>query len=89
MSREDRGWTWYDDPEAQARAWVVDYPHPVWGRLQQPGRFVAFSGDEITPDAAPPLVGQHTVEILEEIGYDRDRIDALITSGAVGQAPGC
>jgi len=86
VSREDRGWTWYDDPEAQARAWVVDYPHPVWGRLQQPGRFVGFSRDAITPDAPPPLVGQHTVEILEEIGYDRDGIDALIASGAVGQA---
>ena len=84
VSREDRGWTWFDDPEAQARAWVVDYPHAVWGRLQQPGRFVAFSRDKITPDTAPPLVGEHTIEILEEIGYDRDRIDALRAAGAVG-----
>jgi crotonobetainyl-CoA:carnitine CoA-transferase CaiB-like acyl-CoA transferase len=45
---------------------------------------VGFSRDEITPDTAPPLVGEHTIEILEEIGYDRDRIDALRAAGAVG-----
>jgi len=84
VSREDRGLTWFDDPEAQARAWVVAYPHAVWGTLRQPGRFVAFSRDEITPDAPPPLVGEHTVEILEEIGYTRDRIDALRAAGAIG-----
>jgi crotonobetainyl-CoA:carnitine CoA-transferase CaiB-like acyl-CoA transferase len=84
VSREDRGLTWFDDPEAQARAWVVDYPHAVWGTLRQPGRFVGFSRDAITPDAPPPLVGEHTVEILEEIGYDRDRIDALRAAGAIG-----
>lgn len=84
VSREERGWTWYDEPEAQARAWVVDYPHPVWGHLQQPGRFVDFSRTPHTPSSAPPLAGQHTVEILEEIGYTRERIEDLRAVGAIG-----
>jgi crotonobetainyl-CoA:carnitine CoA-transferase CaiB-like acyl-CoA transferase len=84
VSREERGWTWYDDPEARARAWVVDYPHPVWGDMQQPGRFFDFSRTPHTPDSAPPVVGAHTVEILEEIGYTRERIDTLRAAGAIG-----
>ncbi|MFN8028250.1 MAG: CoA transferase [Acidimicrobiia bacterium] len=86
VSRETRGWTWFDDPEAQARKWVVDYPHPIWGAMQQPGRVFEFSRTPVTPESAPPVAGAHTVEILEEIGYPRERIDALIAAGAIGQA---
>jgi crotonobetainyl-CoA:carnitine CoA-transferase CaiB-like acyl-CoA transferase len=84
VSRETTGYTWYDDPEVRARGWVVDYPHPVWGRMQQPGHFLDFS---LTPDhveQAPPLIGAHTVELLEELGYPRDRIDELRARGTIG-----
>ena len=33
-----------------------------------------------------PAFGQHTREVLSEIGYQRARIDALVASGAVVQA---
>jgi crotonobetainyl-CoA:carnitine CoA-transferase CaiB-like acyl-CoA transferase len=33
--------------------------------------------------AAPPLLGQHTVQILESLGYDQDTIRALEQQGVV------
>ncbi len=72
------------DPQALARNMVVEVPHPRGGTYPSPGKPIKFS--EADPDAfsAPPLLGQHTVEVLRDIlGYEASRIDALVASGAV------
>ncbi len=41
------------------------------------------------PDAVrrPPLIGEHTEEVLAEVGYDAEEIASLRTSGALGKVP--
>jgi len=38
------------------------------------------------PSGAPPLLGQHTAEVLDELGVDAERLSALEHSGVIAQA---
>ncbi len=51
--------------------------------MRQFGNLITFSATPGRPGRAAPMLGQHTREILEELGYARSQIDALETSGAV------
>ena len=75
--------TWYDDPDVLANEWVVKYRHPAYGRTEQFGRLFHFSGTPGKIWGPPPLMGQHTREILQELGYDAAKIDTLRTAGVV------
>jgi crotonobetainyl-CoA:carnitine CoA-transferase CaiB-like acyl-CoA transferase len=75
--------TWCDDPDVVANGYVVAYDHPVWGRLQQPGPFVHLSGTPGRVQRGPALIGQHTRELLTELGFDDDAIGAMHDRGVV------
>lgn len=65
-----------------------DVEHPAAGRLQQIGsplRSSAQSSQQIKP---PPLLGQHTVEILQSLGYDDEEIQRLRAKRVVATAQG-
>jgi crotonobetainyl-CoA:carnitine CoA-transferase CaiB-like acyl-CoA transferase len=67
----------FDDPEMIDKGWVTRYRHPIVGDTDVFG--LLFDFDE-TPGVVqgPPLVpGQDTRAILQELGYDDARIDAL------------
>ncbi|MCU1344423.1 MAG: CoA transferase [Acidimicrobiia bacterium] len=80
----ERGKDWYDDPDVVANGWVASYEHPTWGRLDQPGRFFEFSDTPSRIFGPPPMIGQHTREILAELGHDDASIDRLRADGVVG-----
>jgi crotonobetainyl-CoA:carnitine CoA-transferase CaiB-like acyl-CoA transferase len=59
---------------------VVD--HPTEGPVRQPGFPVNFSATPASVDRRhAPRLGEHTREMLREVGWDEARIDALIASG--------
>jgi crotonobetainyl-CoA:carnitine CoA-transferase CaiB-like acyl-CoA transferase len=74
-----------DDPANRAARLVAEYPHPEWGLLQQTGGLWYFGDLDIVLDRAPTLLGQHTIEVLTEVGWERPAIDELIASGAAVQ----
>jgi crotonobetainyl-CoA:carnitine CoA-transferase CaiB-like acyl-CoA transferase len=59
---------------------VVD--HPTEGKVRQPGFAVNFSSTPASVDRRhAPRLGEHTREMLKEVGWDDARIDALLASG--------
>ena len=53
------------------------YEHPVYGALEQPGRFWDFGDLQPRLDRPPPTVGQHTVEILSDLGFSPAEVAKL------------
>ncbi|KAM6103045.1 succinyl-CoA:glutarate CoA-transferase isoform 4-T4 [Theristicus caerulescens] len=65
---------------------VMEMNHPTAGRIAVPGPGVRYSEFAVSHPKPPPLVGQHTVEILKGmLGYKDDAIEELLRTGAVAQ----
>jgi formyl-CoA transferase len=70
------------DPQTIARGMVLDIEHPIAGRTKAIGSPLKFSaGSSVTSRPAPRL-GEHTREVLTELGYAASDIDRLIKAGA-------
>jgi crotonobetainyl-CoA:carnitine CoA-transferase CaiB-like acyl-CoA transferase len=65
---------------------VTEQTHPVIGDYPRLKPMVSFSRSTGVAGAAP-LVGQHTVAVLRELGYDDARIEALRRANVVGGRP--
>lgn len=78
-----------EDPQTIAREMVPETDHPVAGRVQSLGLPVKLSetpGGVVRP---APLFGQHTREVLGELGYSDSDIERIVSSGgAVVDATG-
>jgi len=70
------------DPHLLARDMIVEVEHPVRGPFLTVGNPVKLSASPTTI-APSPLLGQHRVEILAELGYTADQITALANEGAI------
>jgi crotonobetainyl-CoA:carnitine CoA-transferase CaiB-like acyl-CoA transferase len=67
-----------NDPHTLARNLVRTVDHPAAGELRMVGIPYAFSGTPATIRRPPPLLGQHTDEVLrEELGLTVERIAQL------------
>jgi crotonobetainyl-CoA:carnitine CoA-transferase CaiB-like acyl-CoA transferase len=71
------------DPQVASREMVVEVDHARAGRVKALGFPVKFSDTRAEVKRGAPLLGEHTREILEGLGYSAAQIDALITAGAV------
>jgi crotonobetainyl-CoA:carnitine CoA-transferase CaiB-like acyl-CoA transferase len=75
------------DADNVALGLVTEYEHPTFGRHRQVGTLIDFSETPGHIAGPAPLVGQHSREILEWLGYPPSRIDELIAAGIVQQSP--
>ncbi len=71
-------------PQAIAREMVVNAQHPTAGELRLAGRPIKFPGAPQRKSTAPPILGQHTAEVLrDELGYSDAEIAALRRDGVI------
>jgi crotonobetainyl-CoA:carnitine CoA-transferase CaiB-like acyl-CoA transferase len=71
-------------PQAVAREMVVETDHAVLGKIPIVNRAIKFPGDRQPDPAAPPILGQHTDEILRDIlGLSAEKIAQLRASKVV------
>jgi crotonobetainyl-CoA:carnitine CoA-transferase CaiB-like acyl-CoA transferase len=73
----------HTDPQALARDMIVEVKHPVAGAVETIGHPVKFSRTPAKVQKGAPVLGQHSREVLTEMGYAADQIEALIQSQAV------
>ena len=71
-----------DDPHLVARGWSVTEHHPVFGDFLTLGNPVVVPGETFTVRSAPAH-GEHTDEILAELGYDDATRDDLRAAGVI------
>jgi formyl-CoA transferase/CoA:oxalate CoA-transferase len=70
-------------PEAVARRMTVPLSHPVLGSVTQVGLPIELATTPASIRTPPPLLGEHTDEVLGEIGYDSAAIARLRATGVV------
>ncbi len=71
------------DPQARAAGGFVPVPQPDGGTVDMVASPVDFSETRWAPRASAPELGQHTEELLLELGYDWEAIGSLKERGAV------
>lgn len=71
------------DEELVRLGLVTDYDHPLLGRVRQFGNLITFSDTPGRQERATPMVGQHTRELLAELGYDDAGAQDLRARGVV------
>jgi len=75
-----------DDPVNRQLGRVVSYPTADWGRFEQIGPLLRCGPEDLTgPRLLLPGVGEHTVEILGELGFTAAAIDALLAAKVARQ----
>jgi crotonobetainyl-CoA:carnitine CoA-transferase CaiB-like acyl-CoA transferase len=71
------------DPQALARGMVAEAPHSRLGPVKTIGLPVKFSATPGGIRHGAPVYGEHTREILRELGYDEGAVERLAKEGAV------
>lgn len=73
----------FADPQVQARGLAVTMPHPEAGEVPLVASPIRLSKTPVEYRRAPPLVGEHTDEILADLGVDAAGIAGLRERGVV------
>jgi crotonobetainyl-CoA:carnitine CoA-transferase CaiB-like acyl-CoA transferase len=74
----------FAEPQVQARGVRIEAEHPVAGKLPMVASPMRFSGTPLEHETPPPLLGQHTEEILAKVlGRSAADIARLRESGAI------
>lgn len=71
-------------PQVDARGTVLTHQHPKAGAIRTLSSPVRLDGAQPEAGAPPPLLGQHTRELLRRYGYSEAEAEELRTDGAVG-----
>jgi alpha-methylacyl-CoA racemase len=66
-----------EDPQVRARDMVIDLEHPTHGKVRQFGVPIKLSATPAQPRAAAPHTGEHTDDVLRELGMVADQIRDL------------
>jgi crotonobetainyl-CoA:carnitine CoA-transferase CaiB-like acyl-CoA transferase len=71
-------------PQVIANEALAIFDHPVLGPIRQPVPAPRLEGMETKALRSAPNLGEHSVEVLEECGYQSGEIEALVASKVVG-----
>jgi crotonobetainyl-CoA:carnitine CoA-transferase CaiB-like acyl-CoA transferase len=73
----------FNDPHLLARHYFWDAPHPKVGPVRQLGSPMRFSRTPVRQDAAGPLLGEGSADLLAELGYEPTEVQELLDQRVV------
>ena len=74
----------FADPQVQARGLALELPHVLAGLVPQVASPIRLSKTPVEYRHAPPLLGEHTGEVLERVlGLDTASVELLRESGVL------
>ena len=79
-------WEMLSDPQVQANDIVHKIDQPGLGPIRQARAAAKFSATPNAPVPTAPGLGEHTVKVLESLGYGMDEIATFINTGVAAQA---
>jgi formyl-CoA transferase len=74
----------FNDPHLNARSFFVDAPHKKLGPVRQVGSPMRLSRTPARISKAGPLLGEHSVEVLRELGHSPEEIRSLADAKVIG-----
>jgi formyl-CoA transferase len=78
----------FADPQVAARQMLVELAHPLAGKVPQVASPMRFSSTGLVFERPPPLLGEHTAEILRErLALAAETVADLATRGVIGLRP--
>lgn len=78
----------FQDPQVVHDEMVAEIDHPLAGKIKMIRTPIRLSVSPLRIKRPPPLLGQHTEEILSELGYTKEEIKRFKKTGAVKGAEG-
>lgn len=72
------------DPQVAANQSVLEFDHPEAGRVRALAHPIRYDGAVPPVRRLPPSVGQHTGEVMQELGFDAEELDRLRERGDIG-----
>uniref|UniRef100_A0A1A8I231 Succinyl-CoA:glutarate CoA-transferase n=2 Tax=Nothobranchius kuhntae TaxID=321403 RepID=A0A1A8I231_NOTKU len=77
----------FSEPQVRHNGLIQEMDHPTAGHVAVPGPAVIFSSFSPAGPTPPPVIGQHTVQVLRDtLSYSDDIIKELLESKAVAQS---
>lgn len=73
-----------NDVQTRARGMIVEIEHPLIGVAKSVGNPIRMSETPVTYRKHPPLLGEHTAEILRGLGKSDQEIESLVKQGVTG-----
>ncbi|MCP4122939.1 MAG: CoA transferase [Bacteroidetes bacterium] len=70
----------------EARNMIVEHEHPSYGKLKGTNQPIKFSVSKLHKGWAPPLLGEHSVEVLRAYGFSEQKIKELNVGKVIKQA---
>ena len=73
----------FEHPQVKHNGMVVEMDHPVAGKIRLLNNPLRFSEDPVQLHSPPPLLGQHTGEVLARLGYAEGDLEELRRQGVI------
>ncbi|MEP7157859.1 MAG: CoA transferase, partial [Chloroflexota bacterium] len=73
----------FEQPQSVARGMRASVTHPTLGEMPQIGLPYKLSETPASIRTAPPTLGEHSAEILGELGYSADEVERMRSEGVI------
>ena len=76
----------FENPQAQSRDMRQTVEHPTAGEVDTIGFPVKYENSKLQVKRHPPVLGEHTDEILDSLGFDKKNRKKLLEKGVISQS---